>query len=518
MPQFSPTPEQEVILRAVGNMNGPSVMVEAGAGCAKTTTLEMAAGLIRVPALAIAFNKKIADTLSERVPGNFNAKTMNALGHRAWMRARNTKAMKLDDRKGGKIITEMAKARHTYLQEDQWDYARLLFREAQIQGLVPEFYTRQGIANGLVPDTEEGWRGLGDLHAIPDDDFDMVWEIAREALVENIKLAYQGVISFDDQIYCSTMLGGVFDKYPVVFVDEDQDLNPLQIKMLQKSLFPNSRILAVGDKCQSIYAFRGAVGDAAEQIKTLRPDWVELPLMTSFRCPQLVADRQREHVPLFRAHGTNPVGQIKTMSALAEEGWTWKQIVDTLPEYPLDVAVLCRNNAPLLSFAFRLIRQGIGCHMAGRDISKGLKALSKKIGPDDSMTIEIFLGRLEDWVNSELSKARLADNPEAADKFVDKGECLRAVAESAECKNAGQLRRQLDNLFSRESGQVLLSSIHKAKGLEWPAVIHLDPFRLPSKWAAKKGGRALEQEKNLQYVCETRTKHTLLMANFEEFA
>lgn len=517
MDDFSPTPEQEAILRAVAQSDGPSVMVEAGAGCAKTSTLTMASRHVHTQGLAIAFNKKIADELSVRLSDNFTCRTMNALGHRAWMMARNTRSMKVDGYKPGKIISEMAKARRTYLSEDQWDYAKLLFKEAQIQGLVPEVFTRQGIATSLVPDDQDGWRILGDVHAIPDDDFDMIWEIAREALIENIKQAYAGVISFDDQIYCSTMLGGTFQRYPVVFVDEDQDLNPLQIRMLSQSLHRDGRIMAVGDKCQSIYAFRGAVGEAAEQIRRLRPDWVDLPLMTSFRCPQLVADRQRGHVPMFRAHGTNPPGQIIQVTNQDGEGWHWKQATDYLPEWPLDVAILCRNNAPLLSMAFRLIRQGVGCSVMGRDISKGLKALSKKLAPQDSIPVEAVRDKIDQWLNTELSKARMSDNPDAAEKFVDKAESLKAIMESAECKDAGQLRRQIDNLFARDNGQVVLSTIHRSKGLEWPAVIHLDPFRLPSKWAAAKGGRALEQEANLKYVCETRTKHTLMMAKLEEF-
>lgn len=513
--EFSPTAEQDAILKAVGLKDGPSVMVEAGAGCAKTSTLTLAARYISGNALAIAFNKKIADELGARLPSNFTCRTMNSLGHRAWMRARNTRGMKLDDRKAGKIITEISKSRRMFLNEDQWDYARILFREAQIQGLVPEKFASQIGVRSLVPDDKDGWRSLGDLHAIPDDDFDMVWETAREALVENIKLAYGGTISFDDQIYCSTMLGGVFDKYPTVFVDEDQDLSPLQIRMIRQSITRDSRILAVGDKCQSIYAFRGAVGEAAEQIRQLRPDWVDLPLMTSFRCPQLVADRQRHHVPMFRAHGANPSGQIIALSD--PDGWTWSNITNSLPEWPMPLAILCRNNAPLLSMAFSLIRQGIGCSMMGRDISKGLKALSKKIASDDSTTAEILIGRINDWETSETSKARMNDNPSAAEKFTDKADCLRAIISSAECQNAGQLRRQIDNLFSRENGQVILSTIHRAKGLEWSAVVHLDPFRLPSRFALKAGGRALEQENNLRYVAETRTKHTLIMAKYEDF-
>lgn len=511
----TPTPEQAAILAAIANPSGPSVMVEAGAGCAKTSTMVMAAQAVKTPSLAVAFNKKIATELADKMPSNFQARTMNALGHRAWMKARDSRGMKLDDQKGGKIISEIAKSRRTHLGEDLWDYARLLFREAQIQGLVPETFTKQGIAKTLVPDSPDGWRELADTHAIPDDDFDLVWEIAREALVENIRQAYQGVISFNDQIYCSTMLGGVFERFPTIFVDEDQDLNPLQIRMLNLSLMPSSRILAVGDKCQSIYAFRGAVGDAAEQIRALRPSWIDLPLMTSFRCPQLVADRQREHVPLFRAHGTNPAGQIVSFGD--DDGWTWETVKKALPDWPMDIAILCRNNAPILSMAFKLIRQGVGCSVEGRDISKGLKALSKKIAPSDGTPVDAIVGKIDSWLQSELSKARFSSNPQAAEKFTDRAECLLAILESAECKDAGQLRRQIDNLFNRQGGQITLSSIHRAKGLEWPAVIHLDPFRLPSKFALQKGGRALEQEANLKYVAETRTKHTLILANLETF-
>ena len=66
-----------------------------------------------------------------------------------------------------------------------------------------------------------------------------------------------------------------------------------------------------------------------------------------------------------------------------------------------------------------------------------------------------------------------------------------------------------------------LSTIHRAKGLEWDAVLHLDPWRVPSKWAlaAAAGGNSapLEQEKNLIYVAETRTRDLLLQANLEDF-
>lgn len=515
---FRPSPEQEAIIEAVGGAQRYSVMVEAGAGCAKTSTLELCSQVVKVPGLAIAFNKKIQLELEKRLASNFTCKTMNGLGHVAWARAIGVKSngLKVDGLKAGKLITQIAKARKMYLTSDQWDYAKLLFREAQIQGLVPEPFGSQ--LKTLLPDTKEAWRELGDVHAIPEWDFDDVWWIAQQALVEDIRQAYQGIVSYDDQIYCSTLLGGVFAKYAYIFVDEDQDLSPLQILMIKMSLLPDGRILAVGDKCQSIYAFRGAVGEAAEQIRLLRQDWVDLPLMTSFRCPQLVADRQRGHVPLFRAHGTNPTGQIVHLGMGGEaEGWHWKGFADLLPEYNMETAILCRNNAPLMSMAFKMIRSGHGCHVLGRDIGKGLKALIKKLAPDDLMKIDLVMGRVADWRDSELSKARVNDNPDAADKYADKADSILAIASSSGCKDAGELRNVIDKLFAAESGVATLSTIHKAKGLEWGAVIHLDPHRLPSMYAVRKGGRAIEQEANLKYVAETRTKHTLAFANLESF-
>jgi superfamily I DNA/RNA helicase len=62
-------------------------------------------------------------------------------------------------------------------------------------------------------------------------------------------------------------------------------------------------------------------------------------------------------------------------------------------------------------------------------------------------------------------------------------------------------------------GQLL--SGHKAKGLEWNTVYHLDPQRVPSPWA--KTDEAIEQELNIRYVIETRSKQNLFFVKLENF-
>ena len=77
-------------------------------------------------------------------------------------------------------------------------------------------------------------------------------------ILQSIKLAYDGKIDFDDQIYMPSLFGGTFPKFPLVLVDEAQDLSLLNHAFLQKLV--TKRIIAVGDRNQSIYLFqrRGA--------------------------------------------------------------------------------------------------------------------------------------------------------------------------------------------------------------------------------------------------------------------
>jgi superfamily I DNA/RNA helicase len=102
------------------------------------------------------------------------------------------------------------------------------------------------------------------------------------------------------------------------------------------------------------------------------------------------------------------------------------------------------------------------------------------------------------------------------DSVTDKYECVLAVIENKSPKTVRELISELDNLFAKDSGLITLATGHKAKGLEWGTVIHLDPWRIPSKWAKKPD--EITQEHNLQYVLETRTKHTLILANLGDFS
>lgn len=494
-------------------------MVDALAGCTKSTTLQMAAPRVKVPALGLAFNKKIAEDLKPRLPGNFQVKTFNGLGFAAVIRALpQVGRMQIDDKKLGKLVSSVAKDRRVDLGGEQWDQLRRLVTGAMQAGITPGSRGRP-----LAPDTQASWAAVADNLWMPREDFEFLAEMAREVLERDIAQVEQGIMSFDDQVYYSACIAGQFPKFPVIFVDESQDLSPLNHAMLAQSVRDDGRLVVVGDPKQAIYAFRGADAQSMGRIRALRPSWTDRGLLTTFRCPKLVVARQQDHAPGFRAWHTNAEGQVHQLGldpVVIKDGWTWETITNLLPHPDAGIMVLCRNNGPLLSLAFKLIRARVGVVMLGRDIGKGLVALSLKLAKDNGTPRDTVAALVTNWMESESSLARANGHEEKVEGIVDRGECLQAVLESG-CRDAGELRAMLQQLFSRDSGRVTLSSIHKAKGLEEDCILHLDPWRIPSKWAraAAKAGdpRQLVQEWNLKYVAETRTKHSLIEANLSDY-
>lgn len=267
----------------------------------------------------------------------------------------------------------------------------------------------------------------------------------------------------------------------------------------------------------SIYAWRGADSDSMNKLKALRPNWIELPLHTTFRCPQVAVKRASSHAPGFTAAASNKEGTISRLpNKQPKDGllpsWSWPDVEEIAKEG--EIAVICRNNAPLLSLAFKLLRQRIGVKMIGRDIGKGLVTLAKKLLPLPGILPAECQQLISHWMEREISIASANHDEAKVERTMDRGECLLAVLDSGPA-NSREFIENLDALFAREDGRVILSSGHRAKGLEWDTVLHLDPWRIPSKWAISE--EAKKQEANLRYVIETRMKEHLILASINEF-
>lgn len=493
---MTPTPEQETILLHQLNKGG-HLMIEALPGTGKTSTLVMLAK--KTPpelTLSLAFNKKIAEEMKLRFPGHFECSTLNSLGHKAWGKWLGRK-LTLDRKKSYdnlKVEVEQLQGRE---KEDAWEgFADLLKAcdKARLLGWIPDSHFPT--AHRLLSN-EECFQVLDyeSLEGFPP----LFQALLINTTVRNINQAFQGIIDFNDQVYMPTLFGGSFQRFPRVFVDEVQDLSLLNHRMITQVVQTQGTLVAVGDKWQSIYAFRGAATDSMARLKE-QFQMASLPLSVCFRCPKSVIRRAQFRAPNMHWPDGAPEGEVREL-----EDWDAESIAQ-------NSAIICRNNAPLFAAALYLLRNKRGVRMAKSDIGASLIKLLKKIGANTS-TREGLLSAINSWRLDKLSKV----SEDKAGIIQDRADCLKVFAK--EGSDLTSAIAYAEHLFS-STGTVDLLSGHAAKGLEYDTVYHLDSWRIPSKWARKAreaGNQApFEQELNLRFIITTRAKQALYFINSKE--
>jgi DNA helicase II / ATP-dependent DNA helicase PcrA len=160
-----------------------------------------------------------------------------------------------------------------------------------------------------------------------------------EAVVLDIERRYArakkqaGLWDFSDFIACAVELmdkhpqaaAGFLSRFRAVLVDEFQDTNPAQIRLLEKILVPSMPLFAVGDDDQAIYGFQGADRAAVLEFGARFPGASILKLQTNYRStPAIlsVANRIFRSKPkAFRkvlVAGRNPAGDVLPRRAVVK--------------------------------------------------------------------------------------------------------------------------------------------------------------------------------------------------------
>jgi superfamily I DNA/RNA helicase len=374
---------------------------------------------------------------------------------------------------------------------------------AKAHGIVPRA-VRDLAPCGLLEDEEPTWRQLVEHFGIElsknglDDEedpaiFDRVVGLTRRLLEASLRVG-RHTIDFDDMLYLPTVCGASFFKNDWVFVDEAQDVSLIQRAMLRRALSPNGgRLVAVGDPHQAIYGFRGADSDSLDNIQA-EFDAIKLPLSISYRCPRKVVELAQQYVSHIESAPDAPEGTYQ------HQGTEWK--AETINE---NDAILCRNNAPLVALAYRLIREGKPVRLLGRDIGAGLVSLIKRL---KAKSLQDLDRKLEAWKEHETEKLLARQREDLAAGLNDKVETLRVFMDVADPQTVPGVIDAIYRLFSSSKGTVL-STVHKAKGMEWDTVYLLNRDALmPSRWARQEWQK--RQEINLIYVALTRAKSTLV--------
>jgi len=482
-----------------------AAILEAVAGSGKTSTLKQAAR--RIPStergIYVAFNKRVVDEIKGGLPAHISASTMHSVGYRAVM-AHFGKRIdgKADTRKTYKLFDEYTR-NDPRLRDFGASVAKLVSK-AKAVGLVPDNTVG---AVGLVEDTLEVWHELierfhVDLPTIVGESVDRVVgatiDLAREVL--RLGLTFDKdhrSIDFDDQLYLCVAFRLPLTRYKWLLVDEAQDISAVQRAMLHGMIaMRTGRLIAVGDENQAIYGFRGADSDSlaaiAREFKA-----TAFPLSVTYRCPTSVVELARAYVPHLTARDDAPAGEIKANVKLDAIDWRASDLV------------VCRNNAPLITLAYQLLRKKVACKVLGRDIGAGVKALVKKLRAKD---LKDLLARADAHFTEQSAKLRAGGKEDQVEALEDRVETLKAFA--LEARTLSDVERAIDDLFADDvTSMTTLSTIHKAKGSEAPRVVILDPRRMPSK--AARVDWEIQQERNLVYVAFTRAREELLFASLD---
>ncbi|MFJ4407850.1 UvrD-helicase domain-containing protein [Streptomyces sp. NPDC088910] len=227
------------------------------------------------------------------------------------------------------------------------------------------------------------------------------WTAAAAFLDEYLEVSdLQGVIDYTELVHRAALLAErpethreLAGRYDAVFVDEYQDTDPAQVRLLQALAGQGRTLVAFGDPDQSIYAFRGAdingildfptdfpprdAKAAAVRVLTVsRRAGAELldatrRLTTRMPLPKLPAAAVRQHRALHavRSDGAVAVRTYPTSGAELDG------IADTLRRAHLedgipwhDMAVLLRSASPLPALRRALTTSGVPVHLDAPDI------------------------------------------------------------------------------------------------------------------------------------------------------
>ncbi len=332
------------------------------------------------------------------------------------------------------------------------------------------------------------------------------FNLINSARIKNITIEEEyntDIIDFTDMID-KFIVSGLCPKYDVAFVDEAQDLSPIQWKMFN-IIKENSRyVILAGDDDQAIYGWAGA--DVKKFQQEISKKDIILP--QSYRVPQNVqhiADKILKLIPEDRR-------VQKNWKAREEQGTV--NYVYSLEDVPLNKGswlVLARYNDKLNRLKTPLKEFGIYFEYKDRKSYKItlfrsiLNYIRWQKGDDLSLAEVRDIFEYTN-VDEKLSEERMYDLEEFGfDKNIpwynefssDYEECL-------------YIREMLSNGEElRKDPRVKLSTIHSAKGGEADNVLLILDNTKTIRDAIEKSSDKQDEEHRVWYVGVTRTKQNL---------
>lgn len=524
-----------------------NILIQAVAGSGKTTTLLHLMDITDGNILHLAFNKSIQLETEEKIKGLSNkriiTKTMHALGYQSLQQI--YKSIKVNENKKYEIFKIIRKHfefdfkyvpyknvlsllffidkcnnySRMYLTDDM-DEMIVIMKDNGIDINIPLLLDKVTISNITEKAIKEQREEDIDKDILEANykKFIEVWNFMLELRYNNYKNHKFIEIDFLDMIFLPIYLDLKFNLIiDYLFLDEVQDFNLCQHRLIDMLLEQNNikKFIAVGDKYQAIYGFAGAYDESFDLFLSKKGNTIELPLDINYRCASDIVKHSNENTyDIMTAFKTNR-GLVKSFAYDNDEDndTTIKELLEVckmINQTKETGGIICRNLKPLVVLYFYLIKNHINCYIKGDDITELVKNYLSKY---NFGTIEELLDGLDNDYNEYLKK--LPDDEKLkAGKMKEDIDIIKIFINNLKIgynEKVSVLQERIKDIINIRKEAIVMSSIHKAKGLEYNNVIFLNSNLIPSKYAVTP--RQIKQENNLRYVAITRAKERLYYFN-----
>jgi DNA helicase-2/ATP-dependent DNA helicase PcrA len=363
---------------AVLHTEGP-LLVVAGAGSGKTRVLTYrvahlisAAGAQPNEILAITFTNKAAAEMRSRVEG-----MLGDIARRIWLMTFHAACGRILRREAPRLGYKT-----NFTIYDQADQVRLVKACLDELERDPKRFVPRGIHN-QISSAKNQLIGPAEYRARIQSFYDQTVADAYELYQR--RLFASNAVDFDDILMLTV---DVLERFPealerwqkafrYVLVDEYQDTNHAQYRLLQLLAGKHRNLCVVGDPDQSIYAFRGADIRNIMEFERDFPDSRTIALEQNYRSTNRILraangviahNRERKEKQLFSELGEGqPVEVIEVEDEHAEARFVAARIAALVEEgFSNDeIAVFYRTNAQSRVLEDVLVRQGVAYQVIG---------------------------------------------------------------------------------------------------------------------------------------------------------
>lgn len=315
------------------------------------------------------------------------------------------------------------------------------------------------------------------------------------------------------------------ERFQYVSVDEYQDIDENQYKLIRLLVPQDGNIFVIGDPNQAIYGFRGGDAKFFNNFTQDYPQTKMINLKNNYRSTNSIVDASNQMIDCFniisvydKPHEKITIHTAPTDKAEAEfAASTIENLIGGHSFFSIDsertagqdcnysfsdFAILYRTSAQLPPVIEALKRTGMPFVKLSNDLlceKKSVRDMLDKLNDVESLNVQLaglqeeFREKIDDYIFDYLIKL--------ADRCSDKNEFIHEVS----------LLSEADTLDKR-ADRITLMTLHSSKGLEFKCVfiIGLENEILPLYRA--KTAEKIEEERRLLYVGMTRAKERLFLS------